>query len=341
MSREPTPPDQGEPGAPSRPGLRERWGRRPPGVGFWVGSALLAVYLAAALSALFVFRTSPSALPRNLAWVPPYAPLGPSLNHPFGVLPGFGVDLFQALWQATPWDLALVAGILAIDAGMGCLLGAVAGFNEGGLLDGIITFVGDSFAVIPAFLFVVIVFAGLTAVAAGSVGLPLFVVVFGLILWPTTARTVRERARVVAHQPFVEAARASGASPGRILLRHILPNSLGPVLAQLPIDIAPIFFVLAAFPWYYNCQAPGGPPASPLGGGSYLVPSLPPFSPLPSASFPEWGYLLGFGTCEGVSQPGSFDYWWMYVFPLLAIVVFGIAVGLVCDGLERWRVGDR
>jgi len=149
MSREPTTPDQGEPGAPSRPGIRERWGRRPPGVGFWVGSALLAVYLAAALSALFVFRTSPSALPRNLAWVPPYAPLGPSLNHPFGVLPGFGVDLFQALWQATPWDLALVAGILAIDAGMGCLLGAVAGFNEGGLLDGIITFVGDSFAVIP------------------------------------------------------------------------------------------------------------------------------------------------------------------------------------------------
>ncbi|MGA7649671.1 MAG: hypothetical protein WBW40_03060, partial [Thermoplasmata archaeon] len=61
----------------------------------------------------------------------------------------------------------------------------------------------------------------------------------------------------------------------------------------------------------------------------------------PSGSFPEWGYLLGFGTCEGTSFPGSFDYWWMYVFPLLAIVGLGVAIGLVCDGIERWRRLER
>jgi len=81
------------------------------------------------------------------------------------------------------------------------------------------------------------------------------------------------------------------------------------------------------------------PPYSPP--TPYLVPYLPFFSPLPSSSFPEWGYLLGFGTCEGFSFPGGFNYWWMYLFPLLAIVGLGLAIGLLCDGIERWRHFDR
>ena len=68
---------------------------------------------------------------------------------------------------------------------------------------------------------------------------------------------------------------------------------------------------------------------------------LPSFSPLPSPYFPEWGNLLGFGTCEGFSFPGGFSYWWMYLFPLLAIVLLGISLGLVCNGIERWRQFER
>ena len=330
------------PPPPSRPSLRERWARRPPSLGFLVGAGMLAVYLVAALTALVVFRSSLDQLPQNVAWVPPYNPIGPSDAHLFGIMPGFGTDLFRAVWQATPWDLGIVAGILAIDVFLGFFLGAIAGLDEGGLVDGVVTFVGDSVASIPTFILAVVVFAGLLTVAPQAVGLPVFVAVFGVILWPTMARTVRERARIVAHQPYIEAARASGASFPRILVRHILPNSLGPVLAQLPLDVAPIFFVLSAFPWYYNCQLPGGHPTPPhTPPVNYLVPVLPFFSPLPSSSFPEWGFLLGFGTCEGFSFPGGFDYWWMYLFPLLAIVGLGVALGLVCDGIERWRQFDR
>jgi ABC-type dipeptide/oligopeptide/nickel transport system permease subunit len=332
------------PRAPSTsvPTLRDRWFRRPPSLGLYVGAGLLGVYLAAALSALVVFRGSLGQLSANPAWVPPFNPIGPSWAHPFGILPGFGTDLLQAVWQATPWDLAIVASILAIDALLGLLLGGIAGFYEGGLLDGVVTFVCDSLGSIPSFFLVVVAFAGLATVAPGNVGLPVFVGLFGVILWPTMARTVRERARAVAHEPFVEASRAAGASSPHLLLRHILPNSVGPVLAQLPLDVAPIFFVLSVFPWFYNCagppkpHAPGSVPPPP-----YLVPNLPPLSPLPSASFPEWGYLLGFGTCEGFSVPGGFDHWWMYLFPLLAILVLGLAIGLVCDGIERWRRFER
>jgi ABC-type dipeptide/oligopeptide/nickel transport system permease subunit len=337
-------PTHGIPASP-RPTLRERWARRPPSLGFLVGVGMLGVYVVAAVSAVFVFGSSLGTLPRNWAWVPPYNPIGPSSSHLFGVMPGFGTDLFNAIWRATPWDLAIVAGILAIDVFLGFFLGAIAGLDEGGLADATITFVGDSLGSIPTFLLAVVVFAGLIVVAPNSVGLPIFVAVFGIILWPTLARTVRERARTVAHERYVEAARASGATFPSILVRHVLPNAVGPVLAQLPLDLAPIFFVLSAFPWYYNCQLPGGPPPPPGHPPPpplpYLFPNIPAFSALPSAQFPEWGYLLGFGTCEGFSFPGGFDYWWMYLFPLLAIVGLGVALGLVCDGIERWRQFNR
>ena len=67
----------------------------------------------------------------------------------------------------------------------------------------------------------------------------------------------------------------------------------------------------------------------------YLYPSLPPYSPLPSVTFPEWGNMLAVGTCEGLPTVLIANYWWMYLFPLLAIVGLGFGLALVCDGIER------
>jgi len=322
--------------AQSQSSWRNRLARRPLGPGLWLGLGILGTYLLAALSALVVFRNSLAQLSTNDAWVPapPFfaAPMGPSWTHPFGVLPGLGTDLFQAVWQATPWDLAIVASILAVDAILGWILGALAGMNEGGLLDAVVVFFGDSLGSIPSFFLVVALFAGLATVAPTSTGLPLFVLLFGLVLWPTIARTTRERARLVARESYLEGARASGAGRAYLFFHHILPNSISPLLAQLPIDVAPIFFVLTVFPWFWDCASSRPQPPFP----PYLVPSLPPSSPLPSVTFPEWGNLLAVGTCEGlsISTVGN-TYWWMFLFPLLAIMILGIAIAFVCDGLDR------
>lgn len=326
-------PSSAPPSTAVRPSLRARGARRPPGPGLYVGAALLGVYLVAAVSALVVFRQTLTILPTYRPWVPPFTPVGPSWAHPFGVMPGMGTGIFRAIWQATPWDLSIVASILALDATLGLLLGAVAGMHEGGRVDAVVTFVGDSFGSIPAVFWVILLFAILTiAIPVGS-DIPVFILLFGVILWPTTARAVREQARLVSHEKYVESARASGATSRRVLVSHIIPNSLSPLLAQIPVDVAPIFFVLTVFPWFDNCvNRPQSPFASP-----YLTPLLPRFSPLPSVTFPEWGYLLGFGTCEGFSFPGGFSYWWMYLFPLMAIVGLGLAIGLVCDGIDQWR----
>ncbi|MGP8017337.1 MAG: thermopsin family protease [Thermoplasmata archaeon] len=322
--------------AAPEPTVRERWARRPLGAGLWAGLVILGAYVAVALSALIIFRTSLYQVPTNPSWIPPFNILGPSGAHPFGVLPGLGADLFRALWQATPWDLAIVAGILAIDAVLGWTLGALAGVNEGGILDAVVTFLGDTLGAIPSFFLVVALFAGLATVAPSSTGLPLFVLLFGLVLWPTIARTTRERARLVAREPYLESARASGAGRAYLFFRHILPNSVSPMLAQLPIDVAPIFFVLTIFPWFWDCSGPGGSK-----GLTYLIASLPPYSPLPAVTFPEWGNLLAVGTCEGlpISTVGT-TYWWMVLFPLLAIIILGIGIALVCDGIDK-RLNSR
>ena len=228
MTEVPVAPVTQVPPVPQRPTLRERWARRPPPLGLLVGAGLLTFYVFAALSALVVFRGSLNQLPQTASWVPIENALGPSAAHPFGVMAGFGTDLFDAIWRATPWDLSMVAGILAIDVFLGLFLGALAGLDEGGLLDGIVTLVGDTVGSIPSFILVAVIFIGVLTEAPASLGLPLVVVVFGIILWPTMARAVRERARHIAHQRYVEAARASGASFSRILFAHVLPNTLGP-----------------------------------------------------------------------------------------------------------------
>ncbi len=318
-----------------RVGWRAQWARRPPGAELWIGASLALVYVGAALSALVVYWGSWGTIATNPAWVPPFHPIGPSWAHPFGVVSGLGADVFRAVWQATPWDLAIVLAILAIDATLALSFGVVAGLSEGGWADALITFVSDSIGAIPSFFLVVAVYAGLTLLDPSQGNLPLFIALFGLLLWPTGARTVRERARVVAHEPYVEAARASGAGTAHLAYWHVLPNSVSPVLAQLPVDVAPIFFVLAVFPWFYNCG--GGYLVPSTLGPDYFIPHLAPASPLPSVAFPEWGNLLAIGTCAGFSFPGGADYWWMYLFPLLAIVGLGLTISLLCDGIDQWR----
>ena len=313
------------------PRRRDVYRRHPFGTQLWVGIGLLAFYVAVALSALVVFRGSLGALSENFAWQTPLPPIGPSWTYPFGILPGFGVNLLDAIWQATPWDLAIVFGILAIDGALGALIGAIAGLYEGSAIDHAVTFLGDSLGAIPAVILVAAIFAGVVLAVPADRSLWLFIVLFGLLLWPPSARTVRERVRVLAQRPYVEASRANGATNRRLLFRHLLPNSLGPVLAQLPVDVAAVFFFLSVYPWFFNCASPYPGP-----GVGYHVPGLPPFSPLPTTLFPEWGFQLGFSACDAFLVPGGPIYWWMFLFPLLAIVGLGIAIALACDGLEKW-----
>lgn len=308
----------------ARPG---RWNL---GLEVWAGLLLILFYIAVAVSALVVFYGSLTTLSSNPAWVPPFHPPPPTWAHPFGVMTGLGTGLFTAIWKATPWDVSIVFGILVIDAGLAILLGSIAGMRPGSWFDHAVTFLSDSLGAIPAVFLAVVLFSGVAIAAHQYANLELFVLIFGVVLWPPGARAVRERARTVSQTQYVEAARASGAGGARVLFRHVMPSSIAPVLAQIPTDVAAVFVVLSVFPWFANCVVP---PFSPP--GPWPTPVLAAVSPLPSVYFPEWGNLVGIGACWGFNTAVGPIYWWMLVFPAAAIIGLGLGIGLLCDGLDK------
>ena len=292
-----------------------------------VGLVLLGAFVAVGIASAIYFGDGLTTLSKNSALGALTPPPGPSRGHPFGVLGGLGVDEFRALVQATPIDLLLVGGTTVVAAALGVLLGSYAGL-AGGAVDVVITEVSDLLVGVPPFFLVMVLFVGVEPFLRQESYLWVFSLLFVIVLFPYHARPVRARALEVAGEPYVEAARAAGASQERLLFRHVLPNSTAPALAQLPVDVYNILFVLTAFP-FLSC----------LGGGANPLFAL--LSPLPSATlgFPEWGFLLAQGACNGWSPLATLNYPWMYGFPAAVVILFGIAVTLACDGFERYLGG--
>ncbi|MGI0132639.1 MAG: ABC transporter permease [Thermoplasmata archaeon] len=289
--------------------------------GLTAGVTLLAVFGGVAAYALARFGAALEILQVDPSTAQQLPPPGPSWAHPFGIAYESGADVLLAIVQATPIDLALVGGILLAALLVGVVLGGWAGLR-GGRIDGTVTFFSDLIAVVPPFFLVLVLFLGIQRAIPPQWGIPSFGILFAFVLWPYYARPVRAMARAVASETYVEAARASGAGGRHVLVRHVLPNSLSPALAQLPVDVYNIFFVLTVFP-FLGCFGGGG-------GGTFDT-----LTPLPRTTYPEWGALLANGACYGWSPIAGADFWWMYAFPAAVIVVFGAAVALTADGLER------
>ncbi|MCI4368543.1 MAG: ABC transporter permease subunit, partial [Thermoplasmata archaeon] len=241
--------------------------------------------------------------------------------HPFGILNGIGIDVMVGLVQATPIDLLLVGGTILCAVAIGVLLGSYGGYSRG-LGDWLVTTTSDIVVGVPPFFFVLVLFLGIQPFVPADWALASFGLLFAAVLWPYYARPVRARAKLVSQAPYVEAARAAGAGDRQLLVRHVIPNSFYPVLAQVPVDVYNIFFVLTVFQ-FLGCFGGGAK-------GFFLT-----LTPLPGPSFPEWGYLLALGACYGWSILPGLNHWWMYTFPALTILLFGIAVTLTCDGIER------
>lgn len=319
----PTPPPAPDPQTPDEwrtVVLRRRRGVPRLSPELWFGLIVLALFGVVALAALVHFGPQVDTLPVEQQWTTTDIPPGPSNDHPFGVMKGVGVGVGIALVEATPWDLGIVGGILVAAAALGLLLGAIAGLRESGALDTAITTWADSVTGVPPFFLVVLLFLGVDQFYGEQYWLLEFGLIFVFVLWPYYARVVRAKARQVAQEPFIEAARASGARSPRLLFRHVIPNCYPPLLAQIPVDVGNVFFVLTAFP-FVACLNPG---------------AFPLISPLPTVGnthFPEWGSLLALGTCNGYSVLPNLNFWWMYIFPALTILAFGLGVAFTSDGL--------
>ena len=188
----------------------------------WVGLVILAIVVMAAVFA---------------PWLAPYPDDGTSATHPAQSLLGpsgahwmgtdlVGRDVFSRVLYGARTSLTIVVAVLAIAATVGVLLGVTAGY-AGGLVRDVILRITDIFLAFPALLL------SLALAVVLHAGLGTAIIAIAVTWWPWYTRLTVSLASSIRSRGYVEAARCLGVSPVRLVVRHVLPNSLTPVLVQL------------------------------------------------------------------------------------------------------------
>lgn len=217
----------------------------------------------------------------------------PSWAHPFGT-DEFGRDLFsRALYGAR---VSLSVGILAmlLATSIGSLYGAVSGYF-GGIVDGVMMRIVDVWIAFPAFYLMLLL------VGVFEATVPVLILILALTAWPVTARFIRGEILSLRKRDYVEAARAMGLPAYRIILRHLIPGALSPVLVTGALAVAGMIGAEA--------------------GLSFLGLGISP--PTPS-----WGNMVAAGKDALASA------WWISFFPGALLTITLIAFSLVADGLR-------
>ena len=225
------------------------------------------------------------------------APSPPSEQHPLGTLEQ-QYDIFYGIVWGT--RLAFEIGVLVVFANLliGVLLGAVAGYY-GGITDEIIMRITDMFYAIPFLV------AAMALVVAIGRGLKAVVVVLIILGWPTYTRVIRGEILVLREKDYILAARASGSSNLRIILKHILPNSIYSVLIIASMNVGTIVLTAAALSF--------------LGLGS-------------DTGYADWGQMVAM--CRNwIVGPADnrLAYWYVVIIPGLVIALFVLGWNLLGD----------
>ncbi|MGI8608709.1 MAG: ABC transporter permease [Candidatus Dormibacteria bacterium] len=217
----------------------------------------------------------------------------PSLAHPFGQ-DELGRDVLARLLAGA--EISIQIGLLtqAIILVVGGLVGLTAGYF-GGWVDNLLMRFTDVMYAFPDLLFIIVVVAAL-----GKSLLSIFVAI-SIVNWVGLARLIRGQVLQLREKEFIEGARASGSAPMKIILKHLLPNSLGPVIVSLTFGIPQAIFLEAVL--------------------SYLGAGLPP--PTPS-----WGVMAQDGYDAIAATPN------LVLFPAVAIAITMLSFTFIGDGLR-------
>jgi peptide/nickel transport system permease protein len=166
---------------------------------------------------------------------------GPSLNHPFGT-DDLGQDLLARMIYGGRISLAVGFAAMIISTLVGVLIGAVAGMSRGAA-NSFLTWLTDLFLALPQLpllLLIIYLFRDKLKAVFGLEGgiFVIIVLVIGGLRWMPVARLVRAQFLSLREKEFVEAARSHGASRLRLVMRHILPNAMGPVIVASTIEVS-------------------------------------------------------------------------------------------------------
>jgi peptide/nickel transport system permease protein len=219
----------------------------------------------------------------------------PNLAHPFGT-DQYGRDVLARVLYGGRYSLVMGTVPILLAAGAGIVLGLIAGYR-GGWADALIMRLMDVWVAFP------IILLALAIVTVLGPGLVNIMIAIGIAWVPYYTRMVRGVVLGMRHHTFVEAARVVGLGDGRILARHILPNTLAPLIVMSSMGIAGAILTGASLSF--------------IGLG-------------PQAPTPEWGVILADGR-QFIRLA-----WWIGFFPGAAIALTVLGANLFGDGLRDW-----
>lgn len=239
-----------------------------------------------------------------------FSPKSPSAEHPLGTTQSQGDVLYGLIWGTrVAFKLSLIVALGRTV--LGVIVGVVSGYY-GGLIDALMMRVTDAFLAFPIMAAVLVM---LTFFAGGWFGIKsggvdriivLSLIIFG---WMRYARVMRGNVLVEREEEYVEAAVSIGAPNRRILFRHILPNASDGLFVLIASDIGAVVVWAAVFSFIG------------LSGNEALA---------------DWGQMLSFSRDWIIGTPSApFQYWFTYLPPSLAIVLFSVGWNLVGDGLRE------
>ncbi len=253
---------------------------------FRVGAGIVFVIVVLALAAPLISSGQPNAMALRNRFAPPSAEFW------FGA-DNFGRDIFTRVLYGARNSLWIGFASATLAAVGGALVGLASAWFR--TLDGIIMRIMDALLAFPAILLAI----GINAALGPQVSSVIIALASAYV--PRIARVVRATALVVRELDYVDAARVSGAGAGRIIFRHILPNSLAPLLVSVTFVFAYAILAEAAL--------------------SFLGIGPPP-------PHPSWGNIIAEG------RDYSVEAWWIMLFPGLAISLAALGMNLLGDGLR-------
>jgi ABC-type dipeptide/oligopeptide/nickel transport system permease subunit len=257
--------------------------------------------LALASLAFFVFMVLLSTVGAHL-WHYNYAQItnqfatGPSAQHPFGT-DLIGHDLLAQVLTGTATSIYTAVVVAAISTVVGTLIGAVAGYY-GGMVDAVLMRFTDLVLVVPGLAILLVLAHGVASLASNPIWIAL---VLAALFWTYLARLVRGTFLSLREREFVESQWAIGSSDRRIILRHLIPNAIGPIVVNATLTVANAMLVEAAL--------------------SYLGLGIQP----PSVSL---GGLIASAEGDATVMP------WLFYFPAIFLVLIILSVNFIGDGLR-------
>ena len=252
-----------------------------------IGTVVILIFLSIAIFAPLLTSYNPTAQNMNERL------LSPSAQHIFGT-DQYGRDVFCRVVYGARVEVWIIFIVSIISVMIGIVVGITAGYF-GGAVDEILMRITDMFLAFPRLVL------AMALTAALGPNLTNTMIAIALVDWTVYARLGRAEAIKVKSQPYIEAIRAIGANDFRIIVFHVLPMSISPVIVQLTLRMGTIILTAAGLGF--------------LGLGAQ-----PPT--------PEWGAIVSGGRSYLVDQ------WWITTFPGMAIAFVVLGFNLLGDGIR-------